>query len=430
MSSKKLANILSLVWSRLKWLGSKAKAVFRLIKDKWDKLSDDVKVFVICAVILTIIVDIAIAVKLPPDEEQKFLINYSEPVAGVGNEITITLAGDIMCHDGQLLDGRQEDGSYSFSSCFRDIALLIKKADIAFANYEGTIAADNESVYGYPYFFTPYEFGAEIVDSGFNVLSVNNTQCFNGRESGLTNTIDCLTALGADVFGASLTDNEPLIVEADGIKVGFVSAIDKSYLNDSDNGNIAKDYINVYDREHIRSDVESCISRGSDVVIAYIRWGTEGNNVPNDYMKAAAEYLVSIGVDIVVGGGSHTVMPMDIIDTDDAYNIGNVRKGYVFYSLGNFVSNQRTNSGDMGAIAEIKVRKMAENSTRIISCSTTPIYTNVDISDGRNFKVLPVYEDSVPPSWMDETNKDRFIKVYSVVDTVLNSFKSAGWPHS
>lgn len=430
MSTEWLKNNLPTFNDKLGWLWGKIKNICGFIKNKWEKLSDDIKVFAICAIILAIIVDVAIAIKSPNQRETVSVLGTSSALAsGVGNEITITLAGDIMCHDGQLLDARQDDGSYNFSSCFREVSLLIKRSDIAFANLEGTIAEDDESAYGYPYFFMPYEFAAEIVDTGFNVLSLNNTQCFNARETGLSNTIDKVAGLGAFAYGAGENGSGPIVVETEGIKVGFVSAIDEGYLDNSENGDMARDCLSVYDRKTIRNHIEYCRKKGADLVITYIRWGMEGDNVPTDYMKSVAEYLVSIGSDVVLGGGNHAVMPMEVIDADDAYKIGGVRKGYVFYSLGNFVSNQRTGSGDMGAVAELHVRKIAEGVTRVVSYETTPVYTNVDISDGRNFRVLPVYKGSSVPDWMDDTNKDRFIKVHSIVDTILNSFNASGCPY-
>lgn len=446
------------------WIGSKVKKIILFITNKLEKMSDDVKVFAICAIILGLIVNIAIIIK-NPDQKEKIapLGTYAVLPSGVGNEITITLAGDIMCHDGQLLDakGRAEDAAldelikkamaggktreeasaeaeaqleqenvgYNFSTCFRDISLLIKKSDIAFANLEGTIVENDDEAYGYPYYFMPYEFAAELVDTGFNVFSLNNTQCFNARETGLHNTYNVLNSLGAFAYGAGESGSNPIVIESEGIKVGFVSAVDGGYLDNSENGAMARDMLSVYDRSKIRSDVEYCKDNGADFVIAYIRWGTENNNIPTDYMKTTARYLVSIGVDVVLGGGAHAVMPMEIIDTDDAYELGGVRKGYVFYSLGNFVSNQRTGSGDMGAVVELRVRKIADGVTRVVKYQTTPIYTNVDIANGQNFKVLDVLADSEPPDWMDETNKDRYIKVYSIVDTILNSLNSSECPY-
>ncbi len=62
-----------------------------------------------------------------------------------------------------------------------------------------------------------------------------------------------------------------------------------------------KEYlINIYDKEQVKKDIEA-IRDKVDVLIVAMHWGIEYINMPNDEEKEIAEYLSSLGVDIIIG---------------------------------------------------------------------------------------------------------------------------------
>ncbi|WP_270593619.1 MULTISPECIES: CapA family protein [Butyricimonas] len=65
-----------------------------------------------------------------------------------------------------------------------------------------------------------------------------------------------------------------------------------------------------------------------DVKIAYIHWGIENINYPNDNQKKLAHWLIDIGFDLVIGLHPHVLQGYEFY-----------REKYIFYSLGNFVFN-------------------------------------------------------------------------------------------
>ena len=92
----------------------------------------------------------------------------------------------------------------------------------------------------------------------------------------------------------------------------------------------------------------------ADFVIAYVHWGTESTlssaNMTYDEIVAAgyatafaptaeqkrvAALLAECGADVILGGHSHTLQPVEWIENGS-------RKTLVSYSLGNFVSTQLT----------------------------------------------------------------------------------------
>ena len=68
-----------------------------------------------------------------------------------------------------------------------------------------------------------------------------------------------------------------------------------------------------------------------DVVMVSMHWGNEYTHVPSAEQRRQAEYLSSLGVDVIIGHHSHTIQPIEFVgDT------------LVIYSLGNLISAQET----------------------------------------------------------------------------------------
>ena len=67
--------------------------------------------------------------------------------------------------------------------------------------------------------------------------------------------------------------------------------------------------------------------------------------MPSPEQRAQAEFLKRHGVDIIIGSHPHVVQPVEVD------SLGRI----TIYSLGNFVSNQRTRYRDGGLVATIDV---------------------------------------------------------------------------
>lgn len=104
--------------------------------------------------------------------------------------------------------------------------------------------------------------------------------------------------------------------------------------------------VNRIDTTVIARDL-AAVDRGSvDCVIAFVHWGNEYERRPDSEQRMLAGFLRRHGADLVVGSHPHVVQPFEQDST-----------GAVFYSLGNFVSNQRRRYCDGGLLAEVEVVK-------------------------------------------------------------------------
>ena len=240
--------------------------------------------------------------------------------------MSLVAVGDVLIHESVYLDAKKSDGTYDFHPMFTEIEPIIKKYDLKYCNMESTIGGSALGISGYPSFNSPDEIGDELVNLGFNLISLANNHALDKGESAVLysnsywKTKDVITA-GA--YSSYEEQDEVKVYEQNGIKYAFLSyttssnrAVNKGYL------------INMYSDERAKKDIEA-IKDKVDVIIVAMHWGSEYTKNPTYEEKQIAEYLSGLGVNLIIGAHPHVVQPVRYVgDT------------LVIYSLGNFISNQ------------------------------------------------------------------------------------------
>lgn len=240
--------------------------------------------------------------------------------------MSLIAVGDILIHESVYKDALKSDGTYNFDSMFTDIEPIIKKYDLKFCNQESTIGGSTLGISGYPSFNSPDEIGDELVNLGFNLISLANNHALDKGEDAVyySNSYwknkDVITA---GSYSSVEERNKINVYEQNGIKYAFLA-----YTTIS-NATVKKDYLlNMYSADKVKSDIEA-VKDQVDVIIVSMHWGVENANTPTESQKQIAEHLSSLGVNIVIGHHPHVVQPVEYVgDT------------LVIYSLGNFISNQ------------------------------------------------------------------------------------------
>ena len=89
-------------------------------------------------------------------------------------------------------------------------------------------------------------------------------------------------------------------------------------------------------------------------------------------------------MDIVIGSHPHVLQRMDYFEKNDS-----VPERFIAYSLGNFVSNQRVQKRDGGALVALELTKSG-GETRITQKGYHLIWVNKPKKDGKTgFEVIP-----------------------------------------
>ena len=287
--------------------------------------------------------------------------------------MSLIAVGDVLIHESVYKDAYIDD-KYDFNHMFTEIEPILKNYDLKFCNQESIIGGIYLGISGYPSFNSPDEIGDELVKLGFNMISLANNHAMDKGEDAIHYSNSYWKSKDVITSG-SYSNNEEMnsinIYEKNDIKYAFLA------YTTSLNGYLTKEYlVNMYSDDKVKNDIEK-IKDKVDLIIVSMHWGEEYTNTPNNEQVRIANYLSSLGVNLIIGHHPHVVQPVTYINDT-----------LVIYSLGNFISNQLTLGINQGiglmvgmdiVIDEDKVRLENLYKELILSYS----------ENSTNFKVIP-----------------------------------------
>lgn len=323
------------------------------------------------------LISIAISINL-------FMLTYAQH-----KEVNLLFVGDAMQHMPQV-EAAKTDSGYNYDSCFYLLKDKISSADIACVNFETTLGGTPYR--GYPMFSSPDQFAATLKDIGFDIFFLANNHILDSGQKGLERTIDVLDSLKVKHLGAYKSKNTrgvsyPLMVIKNGIRIAFLN------YTYGTNGIRATppNIVNYIDTTLISRDIKLAELHRPDIIIANMHWGDEYITYPNKEQKEVADFLIKNGVRIIIGHHPHVVQPL-IKNVED-----NSIKSVVYFSLGNFISNQRKLHTDGGAIAEINIRLNNNDDIEIISSSYSLVWVSKQFENKKpKYTLIPNYIEQKP----------------------------------
>ncbi len=342
--------------------------------------------------------------------------------------IKIKAVGDLLMHMPLVNASLKSDGTYDFTPIFNDIKPYLQDGDLVLANLETTISDPQHGYGGYPRFRTPEELLPALKESGFNIITTANNHTLDGKEFGVGHTLDKLDEYGLLHTGSARSQEERdrvLLVEKNEITSAVLAyTYGTNGMEVTIPGDKLPYMVNYIDRDLIRQDVERAKEAGADLIIVCIHWGDEYVRTPNPFQEETAEYLLSLGVDIIFGSHPHVLQPMErrkVVLED-----GTEKEVFIIYSLGNFVSNQRDPYRDSGVIVNVEVIKDHAGSTISLGEITyTPTWVyKYSSSGGVGFRILPVGEYLEEAGGLNSEDWRRIRDVWTETTTHLgDSFK-------
>ena len=296
--------------------------------------------------------------------------------------------GDALIHNGIYIDANTyqtgADGHYiyNFDKMFTHIKDIIAPYDLKFYNQETVIGGKNLGLSNYPNFNSPDEIGLDLVRNGFNMVNLASNHTMDKYEAGATYSAN----MWKNVEGVYAVGNYASWEDRNAVRIEEKNGITYTLLGYTYGTNgmpvpPGKEYlVNLYSDEQVKADIEK-VRDLVDVVMVSMHWGNEYTHVPSAEQRRQAEYLSSLGVDVIIGHHSHTIQPIEFVgDT------------LVIYSLGNFISAQDQVYQRVGMIAAFTINKT----------TTDGVTTDLSISDVKgdliwthrtgwytNFEVIP-----------------------------------------
>lgn len=344
--------------------------------------------------------------------------------------IDLLMVGDVLIHDRLYTSMKTSDG-YDFRPALTYIKDIVKDYDLAYYNQETILGGSEIGLSSYPSFNSPYEVGDAMIDAGFNLVSLATNHTLDRGEKAITNSINYWNGKNDVLTAGSYLSSE----DRNKINIREVNNITYTMLNYTYGTNgikvpSGKDYfVNVwpcngsnpsYDSEYqeykriVKEDVERVRDK-VDLLIVAMHWGVEYTHTPTAYQIDMANYLESLGVNIIIGTHPHVVMPITFINDT-----------LVIYSLGNFLSAQETNidyNTTVGLLSTIKITKYIDkdnnSSIKLSDINNELVYTYS--KNNNDYKVIPFSNPDIKTYLSDyERIYNKYSSVIKNMDNTMN----------
>lgn len=318
------------------------------------------------------------------------------------NQLSLVFAGDIMGHDSQISAAYDaEKKSYNYEPTFRFVKDYISSVDIAIANLEVTLAG--EPYKGYPQFSSPDELARAAKNAGFDVFITANNHSLDRGSKGLTRTIAVLDSTpiihtGTFIDSVSCELNYPLILEKNSIRLALLN-----YTYGTNGLTIKPPYmVNRINKPQIKKDLLKAQLAEPDFIIVTLHWGIEYERAENSNQRQIEKFLYQHGTDIIIGSHPHVVQPVQMYFHEKDSSLKNL----TVFSLGNYVSNQRSRYRDGGIMFRINITK-TDSIVYISDCVYLPTWVYRQDGKKSTFYIVPASESLAGLIHEDVSDKDE-----------------------
>jgi hypothetical protein len=265
------------------------------------------------------------------------------PALAKNDTLTVIGVGDIMMGTNYPEDRLPpEDGNF----LLRHVAPVLRDADVTFGNLEGTLlneggtpkkCKDPKVCYA---FRSPVRYAKNLVDAGFDLMSLANNHAGDMGDEGRDTTMT--TLINAGILHAGQLSMKTTILVKDSIKYGLAAFAPNT---------------NCVPINHLEGARNIILQLDSlvDIIIVSFHGGAEGakfQHVPRAHeifhgedrgdVYEFSHAMIDAGADIVFGHGPHVTRGIEV------YN-----KRFISYSLGNFCTYKGINVAGINGLAPI-----------------------------------------------------------------------------
>ena len=299
-------------------------------------------------------------------EEENKNIDDNKTNTNTRSGMKITALGEIML-------GARDYMNNSYALAFKEISSMLQDSDYVVSS----LATNITSVEDLSDTKTKYIVNESITNAfsalNLNALNVATDHMLDFSQNMFNTTIDTLRKNDIDVIGL---ENDIAYAECNGIRVAFIG------VNNVIIGN-AKKYIDtgmfIYDMGKVKSIISDAKTK-ADLVVVMTHYGKENAHEVTDVMRWFAREIVNSGADMVLGGHSLGIYPIE------EYN-GKL----IIYSLGYLVHDTNNEQGKKSAIFDINIDEngmidsLEITPTYIENKSTVKLYKDIDLNKSNAF---------------------------------------------
>lgn len=248
-------------------------------------------------------------------------------------------AGDFIPHTKVLKTAQIHKSFYDslnfngFRYLINEVKPIFDNCDIALINFETPCSPTYEKNHR-PFVFNVTPDAIEALKwMGVNVFVLANNHVFDQGRLGFLETIDMFNRHNATFTGIGKNIEEaekPKILSIKGIRIAVLSFAEfvNNNLNDSN-----RTWVNLFSLNKALALLKK-YKDSADAIIITFHGGVEYANNPLPQHKQYFRMLIDSGATAIIGTHPHVPQPIEVYETK------NGRKAPIFYSLGNFISNQ------------------------------------------------------------------------------------------
>jgi poly-gamma-glutamate capsule biosynthesis protein CapA/YwtB (metallophosphatase superfamily) len=266
------------------------------------------------------------------------------------SRVTFAVAGDVIPHEAVVEAAKAAataDNHDGWDALFANVSDVFRDAGFGFVNLETPVAPEHSLGTKAFQFNAPLALLDSLKFNGIKIVSFANNHVMDQGWAGFDESLDHLRDARLLFVGSGATADaawQPVVLEKNGIRIGWLGMT--RWLNGNRNpdkenephvaffpypgesmGAPGRDEAGVIDA--IKAARAQC-----DLLLVSIHWGTEYSPTPRPENIEAAHAFLEAGASAVIGHHPHVLEPIETYVTQDQ------RKTVIFYSLGNFLSNQ------------------------------------------------------------------------------------------
>lgn len=363
---------------------------------------------ILAFLLLFVLIVLFLKLNSPKKVKEKPIVEKEEVKVPKVYEASVFMVGDALIHSNVYIDARGTDGSYDFRPMLQYIKPISTKYDLKYYNQETILGGAELGYSNYPRFNSPSEVGDAFLDAGFNLVSLATNHTMDKGEKGVINSVNYWKSKENVVYSGQWTSSEEReqvhVYNINGISYAFFSYTTWTNGLETPAG---KEYLNnVYSPEKAAADI-SKVKDLADVIIVAMHWGTEYSLGVSSQQTEIANYLSSLGVNLIIGAHPHVVEPVEYI---------NDGKTFVIYSLGNCISDQVGIERLTGLMMEVTIKKVVDVDDTVTISIENPkadlTYTYSKYAKG--FRVYPYYK-------LDNTLLPNYMNYYEYYKGIVSS---------
>ncbi len=228
---------------------------------------------------------------------------------------------------------------------------------------------DNYVYSSYPMFNYHPTLAFDLKATGIDVVSTANNHSLDRRALGIERTIDALEDAGLPFTGTRRHEGERAwhtLTKANGINIAWLAC---TYATNGIRDTKNQVLYCYEDQPELESTLKALVADPSiDAVTVTPHWGREYEHTPRTREVDLGHRLIELGATAVIGSHPHVLQPWERHVTEDG------REGFIIYSLGNFVSNQRQMPRSATLVLYLGLTKGADGVVHVNGARFVPVY--------------------------------------------------------